>query len=88
MPGKDTRPDANQRLGLLDIEIGQGMVFLTIYPPGQRSAQIHMTPDDARALSSGIAQAAILAELGADSASKIAGELQPEGGTHEPAAGA
>ena len=39
------------------------MVYMTVYPPGARSATVEMKPDDARALCGGIQEAADLAEL-------------------------
>jgi len=70
-----TRSKQGQRLGLVEVEIGGGWVYLTFYPPGKQSATVELSPDDARGLAAGIAD-------GADQAER------PEGASDAAAAGA
>lgn len=60
--GNKSKQGGSNRLGLVDLEAGPGMVYMTVSPPDGKPAEIQMQPGDARALADGLNEAARQAE--------------------------
>lgn len=54
----------DKRRGLVEITVGEGKVWLEMFPPGAKPVQLPMPPADARGLAQGLLEGAEEAERG------------------------